>query len=317
MESEDERKFESIKRVDDLLRKQDFPGTAIRAAAKRIAVIRADLERLKVQESLAKNFMPWDGKEIRKRCRDLRKEYLTPISRAAKAIEGFLRDAPGAKEALKVPHLTDRAAVHIEAGERFTDFLRKHRTGFLRETGFDRNILSKLRAATDELRAQTRFANSSRKERSALIREIKSRLRNGRSQIVLLSSVLEPLLIARKLEVAWEQGSRVGVKQGRPRDTAEQRKEKRANAARRRQERLQQQRLKREQALAARRAKRALRSAQRKQELPREEQVKTAPPPAAPPPVAHPPVAHPPVEQPLSKAAFVERLAEQGGEVER
>jgi hypothetical protein len=203
-----------------------------------------------------------------------------------------MRDAAGAKEALKVPHLTHRAALHVEAGERFTEFLRKHRTGFLRESGFDKNILSKLRAATDELRGQTAFATTSRRERSALIREIKPRLKNGRHQIDLLSNILEPLLIERKLVGAWAQAIRVGVKKGRHRDTPEQRAEKRLEAAKLQKERLAEQRARREQKKADRRAKRA----------------------ASP---APPPTGQAPIEQPLTKEVFRELLAEEVGEIER
>ncbi|MFI5245788.1 MAG: hypothetical protein ACHQQR_11210 [Gemmatimonadales bacterium] len=319
MESEDERKHQSIQRCDDLLREQNFPGTAIRKAAKRLAVMRAELDQLAVREKDAKIMVPWDGKEIRKRCRNLRKEYLTPISRAAKAIDGFMRDAPGAKEALKVPHLTDRAAVHVEAGERFTEFLRKHRTGFLRETGFDRNILSKLRAATDELRRQTACATTSRRERSSLLRDIKARLRSGRSQIGLLSNILEPQLIERKLVGAWAWASRVGVKLGRPHDTPEERAAKRVEAAKRQKEKVEEQRKRRELAKAARRAKRAAQEAHRKQQLAQRKELRrqrlAAPPLKEQPPVT-PSVASP-AEPPLSKAVFLERLAEESGEVER
>ena len=312
MEAEDERKHFTIQRVDDLLREQDFPGTAVRAAAKRLAVLRAELDALKVREKDAKHLVPWDGKEIRKRCRNLRKEYLTPISRAAKAIEGFMEHTPSAKAALRVPHLTDSAEKHVEAGDRFATFLKAHRAGFLKETKFDRNILSKLRGATDELRAQAKFATRWRKERSALIREIKPRLKSGRNQITLLASMLEPLLIARKLVGAWEQASRVGVKLGRKRDTPHQRAEKALAAAQNKKVKLDEQQKRREAAKAARRAKKAQREALRKQKG-RRKQAAVAEPPT----VAPAPVAPPPVEPPLTKAVFVERLAEEVGEIER
>ena len=316
MEDEDERRFQSIQRCDTILREQKFPGTAIKAAAKRLAVVRAELKALMARERAAKGLLPWDGKEIRKRSRDLRKEYLLPISRAAKAIDGFVKHTPGAALALKVPHLTDSAALHIEAGDRVAKFMKDHRAAFLKETGFDRNFFSKLRAATNELRTQSAFAHKTRNERSALLRDIKAGLKKGRTQIDLLKSLLEPFLIERHLDRVWEIESRVGPKQGRPRDTPEQRAEKRIQNARRKQERLEAQRLRREQLKEARRARKLLREQQRKQKREqkrsRKEQLRREQAP-----VAQPPVAQPPVAQPLTKAVFVERLAEQGGELER
>jgi hypothetical protein len=313
VESEDERKHFTIQRVDDLLREQDFPGTAIRAAAKRLAIVRAELDELKVREVDAKHNVPWDGKEIRKRCRNLRKEYLLPISRAAKAIEGFMEHTPNAKAALRVPHLTESAEKHVEAGERFATFLKTHRAGFLKETKFDRDILSKLRAATDELRAQSRFATRWRKERSALIREIKSLLKRGRNQIGLLASMLEPLLIARKLVGSWERAGRVGVKLGRKRDTPQQRAAKAVDAAKKKKEKLDEQHNRREARKAALRAKKAQLAELaelRKQKRQRKPAAVNEPPGVAPAPP-------PPAEPPLTKAVFLERLAEEGGEIER
>jgi hypothetical protein len=317
MEGEDERRFLSIQRCDTFLRAQQFPGTAIKAAAKRLAAVRAELDALMARERAAKGMLPWDGKEIRKRSRDLRKGYLLPISRAAKAIDGFVAHTPGAAAVLKVPHLTDSAALHVEAGDRVAEFMKGHRAAFLKETGFDRNLLSKLRAATNELRRQSAFAHKTRNERSALLRDIKAGLRKGRTQIDLLKSLLEPFLIERKLNRVWEIESRVGPKLGRPRNTPDQRNEKRIQNARRKKERLEAQRLRREQLKEARRARKLLQEQQRKQKQSRKEQLKREQPPVAPPLVAAPPVAHAPVEQPLTKAVFVERLAEQGGEVER
>ncbi len=257
MEDEDLRRLISIQKCDAFLREYQFPGAAIELAAKRLAVINAELQELRDRESMAKGRLPWDGREIRKRCRNLREEHLKPISKAAKAIDEFVKYTPGAALALKVPHKKDSAELHVAAGVRFTKFMKEHRAEFLRETGFDRDFLGKLRATTRELRIQSTFASRTRTERSSLLREIKVRLTKGRRQIDLLKVLLEPLLIERKLQTYWAMASRVGPKKGRPRDTPEQRAAKRALAPEQRKERIEQRRLKRERQLEARRARRA------------------------------------------------------------
>lgn len=311
MEHEDMRRFLSIKRCDTLLKEQKFPGTAVRLSVKRLAVVCGELEQLLEDEKDAKRLTPWDGKEIRKRSRNLRTEYLSTIARAARAIDGFVKHTPGAAEALKVPHQTDSAALHVEAGDRFVKFLKTHRVNFLRETGFDRNLLSKLRAATDELRTQSAFAHTTRRQRSSVLRAIKRRLTQGRAQIDLLTRLLEPFLIERKLEGAWAQASRVGPKKGRPRDTPEQRAQKRLVKAAQKVQKLEQQRLNREAAKQARRAKKLATEALKKARPNRAQPAQPAPPaPPAPPPAQ-------PGEPPLTKALFLDRLAEQGAEIER
>jgi len=289
MEAEDERRFRSIKECDDLMRKQNFPGTAVRLAARRLAAARVELEDLSVQERDAKRLVPWDGVEIRKRSRDLRKEYLSPVAKAAKAIDGFVRDTPGAAKALRMPHPKDSVALHVEAGDRFAKFLKEHLTSFLKESGFDRNFLSKLRAATDELRKQSQFAHSTRGERSRLLREIKSQLKKGRAQIDLLKVLLEPLLIERQLETMWALASRVGAKIGRPRYTPEERARKTIENAARKVERREQRRQKKEQLRLARRAKRLQKKEALKQERPRRARRATPLSPAGEPGAEAPP----------------------------
>jgi hypothetical protein len=256
MEDEDVRRFQTIQRCDDLLRKHDFPGTAVRAAGKRLASSRSELERLTQEERRAKRLVPWDGVEIRKRCRNLRKEILAPMAKAARAIDGFMRDTPGAARALRMPHPSQSAALHVEAGERFGMFLKDHRTSFLKETGLDPNLLAKLRAATRELRQQSKLVHTTRGERTRLLREIKSQVRKGRAQIDLLKVLLEPMLIERGLETSWAMASRVGPKMGRPRYTAEERARKRIENAQRKVARREAQKQKREQLRLARRAQR-------------------------------------------------------------
>ncbi len=307
MESEDVRRYLSIKRCDELIREQDFPGAAVKVAAKRVAILHTELTALWAREEKTRGVRPWDGKEIRKRSRDLRKEHLTPIAKAAKGIRGFITHTPGAAEALKLPHVTDSAEKHVEVGERFGGFMKDHRKSFLEETAFDRNFLSKLRAAVKELKTQSRFATASRTLRTELLRDIKEHLQEGRAKVDLLGSLLEPLLIERKLVGAWAQASRVGRKIGRPRDTPEQRTAKQIEKLKKKQEKLEEQRKRREALKAARQAKKALEADVRKQK-----KALRNPPPAAPPPVEQAPV-----EPPLTKAVFLERLAEEGGEVER
>ena len=255
MEDEDERRFRTIQRCDDLLREQDFPGTAVRAAARRLAAARTALERLTPQEQEAKELVPWDGVEIRKRSRDLRREYLAPIAQAARAIE-FIDHTPGAATALRMPHASQSAARHVEAGDRFAKFLKDHRASFLKETGLDRNLFAKLRSATQELRRQSTLVHTTRGERTRLLREIKSQLRKGRAQVDLLKVLLEPMLIERHLEAHWDMASRVGPKMGRPRHSAEERARKRIENGQRRVGRREARTQKREQVRLARRARR-------------------------------------------------------------
>ncbi|MFI5311166.1 MAG: hypothetical protein ACHQQ3_08045 [Gemmatimonadales bacterium] len=261
MENEDERRLYSIRRCDDFMREHQFPGPAIQAAARRLAASRAALDVLVRREHSAKGTLPNDGRLIRTRVRSLRTGFLSPIAKAARAVEGFVEHTPGAARALKVPHPKDSPALHVEAGDRFAEFLKQHRTAFLRETGFDRDTLSKLRAATDELRRQAGFAHSTRRERSGLLREIKRHLSAGRRQVDVLKVLLEPIVIERDLVHLWAMANRVGPRIGRPKDTPAQRAEKRAHAAERKAERRARKREEVEQQRQARRERR-LRSKQ-------------------------------------------------------
>jgi len=231
MENEDQRRYQSIERCDVFLRKHAFPGKAVRAAASRLELIRADLDRLAVQEATAQMMLPVDGKEIKKRCLVYRKQVLSPIVKAAKVIDGFVRDTPGALEALKVPHPTDSAELHIEAGNRMTEFVKDYRTLFVREAQFDRGFVKSLRAATRALESQTKLRHSTRTKRSALIREAKALLRKGRNEIDLLTQLIDQFLVERGLQALWATAKRVGPRQGRPRDTTEQRRKKKEKKA--------------------------------------------------------------------------------------
>lgn len=260
MEQEDLRRFQSIERCDRFLREQEWTDVGIRTAAQGLHKVREELVVLIRKEAYAKVLRPNDGREIRKRAHYLRKRVLARIARAAKTVDGFLEHTPGARKALKVPHPSESADSHVEAGRRFARFLKDQRASFFKDAGIPKEITAELRAATEALRKQAALVNATLHERTRVLRDIKARARKGRAQIDLLSLLLEPVIADSELEVEWNFARRVGRKTGRPRYTAAERAEAAIQAAARRAERREERKREKIQRAEARRAQRLARA---------------------------------------------------------
>jgi len=144
------------------------------------------------------------------RVAQLRRKGMMPLARIARRL---LRYAPGAEQALKVPHSRSNAATVATCALNMAEFLEQHRD-LLESAHVTQEFLEEFRGEATALASVTTRATHARQRRSAATSEIAVQLAKGMEAIATIEGLI---MLHRPDDLdAWRAVKRRGKPVGRP-----------------------------------------------------------------------------------------------------
>jgi hypothetical protein len=178
-----------------------------------LATCVARVEALRGEQAAATGLLPRDAAEIRPLRVALREHHMIPIARAGRRLMEF---APGAQRAYRVPKKRASLEALLAGADRLAVYVQKHARPFLR-SGFEKDFVEKLRAATAALRERTSNTGEGRRLRTAATAALTRELPKGHKIIAIMDALLSERLRADAVFARlWRRESRMEGRIGRP-----------------------------------------------------------------------------------------------------
>jgi hypothetical protein len=178
-----------------------------------LAACVARVEVLREEQAAATRMLPRDAVEIRPLRVALREHHMIPIARAGRRL---MESAPGAERAFRVPKKRASMEALLAAAERLAAYAQKHARRFIR-SGFAKDFVERLRAATVALRERTRNTGEERRLRAAATAALRRELPKGHKIIAIMDALLsERLRQDAQFATMWRRESRMEGRIGRP-----------------------------------------------------------------------------------------------------
>jgi len=124
--------------------------------------------------------------KVRLRIEALRRKHMRHLARIASPLLAY---APGAEEALRVPHQRSRAAVVAAQAAKMAAFLEGH-AELLRDANISREYLATFRAEADLLASATADRRGARQRLSAAGTELRREIKRGDDALLVISGLM-------------------------------------------------------------------------------------------------------------------------------
>jgi len=209
------KQWRSIKKALGILHAEDPKIPHAESLAREIHVTLAEIERLFGVQRGASEAREGHTLVVARVRGELRDRYMYPVARRGPAL---MKWAPSAESALRLPHMSVGNARLIAAARAMVKVVALKPTLFSQQAGFEKDLLSKLRASVRELEGAIAGCAEATRLLTKATREFGRAVTRGRSQLRMLEGVLKAYMhnnpgFAR----LWREATRIPEKLGRPR----------------------------------------------------------------------------------------------------